>query len=107
MENTFHELRTVIMKKGNSTFPKVDNLFSNKMKLETVNTMLLLEENDKLSQITMSFFEDYVSDYYAFRIENKNQIFKLIGRTFNTDIVISDLEHRQEIIKIFEREIEN
>jgi hypothetical protein len=55
----------------------------------------------------MSFFEDYVSDYYAFRIENKNQIFKLIGRTFNTDIVISDLEHRQEIIKIFEREIEN
>ena len=107
MENTFDELRSTILKRGNSNFPKVDNSFSNKMKLETVNTMLLLEENNKISQITMSFFEGYVSNYYAFRIENKNQIFKLIGKTFETDIVISDAEHKQEIIKIFEKEIEN
>ena len=107
MENTFEKLKNTILKLGNSNFPKVDNSFSTKMKLETVNTMLLLEENNKISKITMSFFPHYDSNYLAFRIEKENQNFKLIGETTKTDVIIPDMEHKQGIMEIFEKEIEN
>lgn len=107
MENTFEKLRNTILKLGNSNFPKVDKSFSTKVKLETVNTMFLLEENSKISKITMSFFPDYDSNYLAFRIEKENLNFKIIGETTQTDDFIVDMEHKQGIIEIFEKEIEN
>ena len=62
--------------------------------------MLLLEQNDKISKITMSFFSPYQDNYFAFRIENENQNFKLFGESSRTDISISDIAQKDEMIKI-------
>lgn len=56
MENTFNKVRDYILENGNSNFRKIDKSFSTKFKLETLNTMLLLEEKNDISKITMSFF---------------------------------------------------
>ena len=107
MENTFERIKTTIIKLGNSNFPKVDITFSTKIKLETVNTILILEENNNISRITMSFFPPHPSDYFAFHIEKDNQNFKLFAVTYETEISIYNFEKKQKIIKAFEKEIEN
>lgn len=112
MENTFNKVRDYILENGNSNFRKIDKSFSTKFKLETLNTMLLLEEKNDISKITMSFFYSFEiseNDCFAFRIEKEQNGYKLIGGTFdedNNDIEIEIIE-KENVLKIFENEIEN
>lgn len=104
MEKTFNKLKEVILLNGNSDFRKVDKSKLIKMKLETKNSMLLIEEDKNSTIITMSLFEMYEGKFFAFRFEKINNDYVIYGESENSE---NEIIESKKAIDIFEYEVGN
>ena len=109
MEYVYNKVRNCILEYGNSNFDKINKSFITNLTLETSNTILLLEENEDISKITMSFFELFENEFFSFRIEKKQDTYILIGDTFHQDDNEIEVEiiEIESVLKVFENEIDN